>query len=267
MRKKGSPVRHRIVTSIATTLITVMAVGSTALASQPRAATTTNLTNCRFSSHQVFGGMSNLTTTHLFASDFQPPYADHLHRSLTNSEIASTDYFAFVPLASNHWELNLYKSNGALKRVVDTTGTFLAAGIGFYYYNGDGSFHTVVSTRQGYLSGDATSWPVAFTRPSSTVLNSLNNCSTTTLAAGETLANADGTTSTTTRVTTTTTRATTTTGATHVTTTTSVPVTTTTSQLAHTGLKTDIALGSAMWLLAFGMLLMLMTQLRRRRTN
>jgi hypothetical protein len=95
----------------------------------------------------------------------------------------------------------------------------------------------------------------------------MNNCSSTTLVAGETLANAHGTTSTTVGVTTTTARATTTTGATHVTTTTLAPVTTTTSQLAHTGLKTDFALGSAMWLLAFGMLLMLMTHLRRRRAN
>ena len=259
--------RHRVTSTIAATVLTVLASSGTALATLPHAVTTTNLTNCRFSAHQVFGGLSNLTANRLYASDFQLPYADHLHRSLTNADIAGTDYFAFVPLAGNSWGLNLYKSNGALKRIIDASGTFLAVGLGFYDYNGDGSFHTVISTRQGYLSGDATNWPVAFTRPSSTVLNSMNNCSSTTLVAGETLANAHGTTSTTVRVTTTTARATTTTGATHVTTTTLAPVTTTTSQLAHTGLKTDFALGSAMWLLAFGMLLMLMTHLRRRRAN
>ena len=264
---KGLSVRHRIFPSFAVAAVAVLSVSGLAAASTSHVAATTNLTNCRFSANQVFGGMSNLTATRLYASDFQPPFADHLHRTLNSSDLASTDYFAFVPLAANHWALNLYKGSGALKRTIDSTGVFLAVGTDFYYYNGDGSFRTVISTRQGYLSGDAKNWPIAFRNPTSSILNGMNNCSATPLAGGETLNNAHGTTSTTMHVTTTTSHVTTTTGGSHVTTTTMAPATTTTSQLAHTGLKTDIALGSAMWLVAFGMLLMLATQLRRRRAN
>ena len=250
--------RRRFIASVVATVVTVLATSAPVLATQPRAASTTNLTNCRFSANQVFGGMSHLTSTQLVASDFQHPFADHLHRTLTSSEVSGSDYFAFVPLSGNNWGLNLYKQNGTIKRVIDSTGVFLAVGLGFYFYNGDGNFHTVISTRQGYLTGDAKTWPVAYFHPTAAILNGMNNCSSTTLSAGETLANARGTT--------TTTNHSTTTGAT-ATTTTSAPVTTTTSQLAHTGLKTDIALSTAMWLVAFGMSLMLATHMRRRRTN
>lgn len=259
--------RRRIIISVAISALTVLAGATPSLASSPRVASTTNLTNCRFSQYQVFGGMSRLTATHLYASDFQMPFADHLHRTLTSSDVSSTDYFAFTALASNHWSLNLYKQNGALKRVIDSTGVFLAVGSGFYYYNGDGSFHTVISTRQGYLTGDAKSWPVSFANPTLATLNNMNNCSATTLLAGETLANTHNSTSTTVAHATTTVRTATTSSALPSTTTTVAPTTTTTSQLAHTGVKTDFALGSAMWLVALGMLLMLATQLRRRRAN
>jgi hypothetical protein len=253
-------VRRIVIVSAVTAALTVMTSTGIAFATQPRVVPTTNLTNCRFSQSQVFGGMSRMTATQLFASDFQLPFADHLHRTLTPGDITSSDYYAFTPLSGNNWALNLYKGNGTLKHVIDASGVFLAVGLGFYYYNGDGSFHTVIATRQGYLPGDANNWPIAYKNPTSTILNGMNNCSATTLAAGETLQTAQG-------GSTTTIHHSTTTLAPHATTTFAAPTTTTTSQLAHTGLKTDLALGSAMWLVAFGMMLMLATQMRRRRVN
>ncbi len=251
--------RRNLIISALSVVLTVTASTGTALASQPRAVPTTNLANCRFSQSQVFGGVSRITSTELLASDFQLPYADHLRRTLTTRDIRSTDYYAFTPLAGNSWALSLYRQNGTLKQLIDSSGIFLAVGLGFYYYNGDGSFHTVISTHQGYLTGDAHNWPIAFKNPTGSTLSNMNNCSATPLAVGETLQSAQGTT--------TTIHGTTTTTATQATTTTTAPTTTTTSQLAHTGLKTDLALGSAMWLVALGMLLMVAAQLRRRRIN
>jgi hypothetical protein len=112
----------------------------------------------------------------------------------TSSDYAAIDaanqYFAFFDSTTDPgtYGMALYNSDGTLNQVIHNTGTFTALADGAIFYNGDGSWGTLITTAEGYALGDANTFDGVTLNPNSTHLANWEPDSATPLADGQTAA-------------------------------------------------------------------------------
>lgn len=132
------------------------------------AATVNSLLDCRFGSGQVFdiafaksGTLGVNRTLNVTVSGVPYQSATNPFGPL-NGVIAPTDFFQFHPSQTNpgSYALHLHEAGGALKRVVDATGSFEVAGPDVLLYHGGGQTDTLFTTRQVWRYGQTGSFAV-----------------------------------------------------------------------------------------------------------
>jgi hypothetical protein len=152
-----------------------------------------DITTGKFSTAQMFDVQWSISGNTLNTSGY-----NYLYRSvpsatrMTSSQYAAIDaagqYFAFFDSTTNPgtYGMAIYNSDGSLSEVIHNTGTFRALADGAIFYNGAGSWGTLITTAQGYNVGDSASFTVEEENPSNTTMAGWVPDSTTPLAAGQT---------------------------------------------------------------------------------
>ena len=208
--KKNRRTRH-LLTRILPALAGPFALVVASLAPAPARATTA-LTECRFSSYQVFDVQWYISGGNLNISGITRPY----DTNFSQPTLESGDYFQFFNSATDPgtYGLKLFNGDNSLQQVMHDTGDFSAIGSDFVFYQGSGFFGTVVTTTAGFAYGSSASLPVTQQNPTNEQVAAAVNCSatpiaqvgpapTTTTAPAETTTTSTSTTSTTTTTTTT----------------------------------------------------------------
>lgn len=138
---------------------------------------TSTLTQCRFSSFQVFDVQWYISGGNLYVSGVTSPYDSNFSQPTTQSG----DYYQFFDSATNSgtYGLKLFNSDGSLQQVMHNTGNFSAIGTDFLFYQGSGFFGTVFTTTQGLAYGSSAVLPVTQQNPTNQQVASTVNCSST----------------------------------------------------------------------------------------
>ena len=154
-----------------------------------------DITTGKFSTAQIFDVQWGISGGTLNTSGY-----NYLYRSvpsatrMTSSQYAAIDaagqYFAFFDSTTNlgTYGMALYNSDGTLAEVIHNTGTFRALADGAIFYNGNGSWGTLITTAAGYNIGDGDTFTVEIDNPTNTQMSTWQPDSTTPLAAGQTAA-------------------------------------------------------------------------------
>jgi hypothetical protein len=152
-----------------------------------------DITTGKFSTAQIFDVQWNISGNTLNTSGY-----NYLYRSIPSStRMTSSDYaainsagqyFAFFDSTTNPgtYGMAIYNSDGSLDEVIHNTGTFRALADGAIFYNGAGSWGTLITTAQGYAIGDSASFTVEEENPTNTTMAGWVPDSTEPLADGET---------------------------------------------------------------------------------
>jgi hypothetical protein len=145
-----------------------------------------SILGCEFSPNQVFDVQWFLSGSTLSASSFDYPFSNYgLYypapgaTRLSAGTLAANDYFSFFAstTAPGTLGLELFDSAGTLKGIIDDTGSFVALGTGFIFYNGDGSWGTLFTTSQAYAYGDSANLTATNTAPTDSDALAYSNCS------------------------------------------------------------------------------------------
>jgi hypothetical protein len=162
---------------------------ATTLVVQPPSASgaVTGLTDCRFSSAQVFDVQWSISGGMLNISGITRPYASNEPRSgqLLESEIAGTDTFAFY-VNGDDVGFRQFDADGAVKNTLHLRGNFQAVGEDFLFYLGDGFWGTVITTGAGFAYGSSASLEVDAEDVTLEQALAYSTCSATPLAVGQT---------------------------------------------------------------------------------
>ena len=154
-----------------------------------------DITTGKFSTAQMFDVQWGISGSTLTTSSY-----NYLYRSvpsssrMTSSDYAAIDtagqYFAFFDSTTDPgtFGMALYNSDGTQAEVIHNTGTFRALADGAIFYNGNGSWGTLITTAQGYDIGDGASFTIEEQNPSNTTMSTWEPDSTEPLADGETAA-------------------------------------------------------------------------------
>jgi hypothetical protein len=163
-----------------------------------------NITTAKFSTAQIFDVQWNVSGGNLNASGFNYIYSSINYATQTASAArwtptqtadagANGRYISFFNSTTNPgtYGMAVYNSDGTVYKIINNTGSFRALADGAIFYNGNGSWGTLITTKQGYNYGQSGSWAVTQdcnTAPSScnTALASYTPPSSTPLAAGQT---------------------------------------------------------------------------------
>lgn len=162
------------------------------------------ITDAKFSTAQIFDVQWNVSGGNLNASGFNYIYSSINYATQTDSAArwtptqtadagANGRYISFFNSTTNPgtYGMAVYNSDGTVYKIINNTGSFRALADGAIFYNGNGSWGTLITTKQGYNYGQSGSWAVTQdcnTSPSScnTALASYTPPSSTPLAAGQT---------------------------------------------------------------------------------
>jgi hypothetical protein len=147
-------------------VVTVLAVGVVTASAGEARAEVRGLTDCRFSSAQVFDVQWTLTDGMLTVSDLALPHASFEPRfgALRPSEVADTDLFVFAatgPDGVPDVALRQLAADGSLIRTLHLAGSFRAVGPGFILYLGNGFRPTLITTMERYELGSSVTLPVS----------------------------------------------------------------------------------------------------------
>jgi hypothetical protein len=82
----------------------------------------------------------------------------------------------------------VYNSNGTIYKLINNTGSFRTLADGAIFYNGNGMWGTLITTKQGYNYGQSGSFTITQQFPTNAQLEAYTPESSTPLAAGETAA-------------------------------------------------------------------------------
>jgi hypothetical protein len=137
----------------------------------------TALTECKFSSYQVFDVQWNISNGNLNISGITGPY----DLDFEQPELESGDYFQFFDSTNTPetYGLKLFNSDDSLQQVMHETGEFSAIGSDFIFYQGSGFFGTVITTTEGFAYGSSASLAVTQQNPTNEQVASTVNCSST----------------------------------------------------------------------------------------
>jgi hypothetical protein len=154
-----------------------------------------DITTGKFSTAQIFDVQWSISGGTLNTSGY-----NYLYRSvpsatrMTSTNYANIDaagqYFAFFDSTTNPgtYGMALYNSDGTLAEVIHNTGTFRALADGAIFYNGAGSWGTLITTAQGYSIGGSATFTVEIDNPTDQQMSTWVPDSTEPLASGETAA-------------------------------------------------------------------------------
>lgn len=175
-------------------LVVSLVVAAVPLVQAPSASgAVTGLTDCRFSSAQVFDVQWNISGGMLNISGVTRPFASYEPRTgqLTADDIATTDTFAFY---RNGDEVGFrqFDASSATKNTLHLQGTFRAIGEDFIFYLGDGFFGTVITTGAGFAYGSSASFAVDQEFPTIDEVLTYTNCLATPLAGPDDGDDGDG---------------------------------------------------------------------------
>ena len=145
----------------------------------------TSLTSCEFSPDQVFDVQWNITGSTLNVSGLDYPYDSNSNQQSAAS-YAAGDYFQFFPSSTvpGTYGLQLFSATHVAKSFVDNSGSVVALGTDFIFYNNDVGNGTLITTSQGYSLGDSAALPVTNATPTNTDLTNYTTCSAVPALAG-----------------------------------------------------------------------------------
>jgi hypothetical protein len=157
------------------------------------------ITDAKFSTAQIFDVQWNISGDKLNASGFNYIYSSVNYATQTNqaarwtaaqtADAASNGrYIAFFNSTTNPgtYGMAVYNSNGSVYKIINNTGSFRTLADGAIFYNGNGMWGTLITTKQGYNYGQSGSFTITQQYPTNAQLQAYTPESSTPLAAGET---------------------------------------------------------------------------------
>ena len=157
------------------------------------------ITDAKFSTAQIFDVQWNISGGKLNASGFnyiyssinydtQTTQAARWTQAQTQDAGANGRYIAFFNSTTHPgtYGMAVYNSNGSVYKLINNTGSFRTLADGAIFYNGNGMWGTLITTKQGYNYGQSGSFTITQEYPTNTQLQAYTPESSTPLAAGET---------------------------------------------------------------------------------
>jgi hypothetical protein len=159
------------------------------------------ITDLKLSTAQIFDVQWNISGGRLNASGFNYIYASVNYATQTNSAarwtLAQTQdansngrYIGFFNSTTNPgtYGMAVFNSDGSRYKIINNTGSFRALADGAIFYNGNGMWGTLITTKQGYTNGQSGNWAVTQDNPTNSQLQAYMPPSSTPLASGQTAA-------------------------------------------------------------------------------
>jgi hypothetical protein len=157
------------------------------------------ITDARFSTAQIFDVQWYISGGKLNASGFNYIYSSVNYATQTNQAArwtaaqtadasANGRYIAFFNSTTHPgtYGMAVYNSNGSVYKIINNTGSFRTLADGAIFYNGNGMWGTLITTKQGYNYGQSGSFTITQQFPTNAQLEAYTPESSTPLAAGET---------------------------------------------------------------------------------
>jgi hypothetical protein len=157
------------------------------------------ITDLKLSIAQIFDVQWNISGGKLNASNFSYIYSSINYATQTTSAArwtatqtqdasANGRYIGFFNSTTNPgtYGMAVYNSNGSVYKLINNTGSFRTLANGAIFYNGNGMWGTLITTKQGYSLGQSGSFTITQQYPTNAQLEAYTPDSTTPLAAGET---------------------------------------------------------------------------------
>ena len=159
------------------------------------------ITDLKLSTAQIFDVQWYISGGMLNASGFNYIYSSINYATQTTSAARwtaaqTTDagsngrYIGFFNSTTNPgtYGMAVYNSDGTVYKLINNTGSFRTLADGAIFYNGNGMWGTLITTKQGYNYGQSGSFAITQEYPTNAQLEAYTPESTTPLAAGETAA-------------------------------------------------------------------------------
>jgi len=159
------------------------------------------ITDLKLSTSQIFDVQWYISGGKLNASGFNYIYSSINYDTQTTSaarwtaaqtaDAASNGrYIGFFNSTTNPgtYGMAVYNSDGSVYKLINNTGSFRTLADGAIFYNGNGMWGTLITTKQGYNYGQSGSFTITQEYPTNAQLEAYTPDSTTPLAAGETAA-------------------------------------------------------------------------------
>jgi hypothetical protein len=159
------------------------------------------VTDLRLSTAQIFDVQWNISGGMLNTSGFNYIYASVNYATQTTSAARWTAaqtadagsngrYISFFHSTTHPgtYGMAVFNSDGSVYKIINNTGSFRTLADGAIFYNGNGMWGTLITTKQGYNYGQSASFVITQQYPTNAQLEAYTVDSTTPLAAGETAA-------------------------------------------------------------------------------
>jgi hypothetical protein len=157
------------------------------------------VTDLRLSTAQIFDVQWNISGGKLNTSGFNYIYSSINYDTQTTSAARwtaaqTTDagsngrYISFFHSTTHPgtYGMAVYNSDGSMYKLINNTGSFRTLADGAIFYNGNGMWGTLITTKQGFNYGASASFTITQEYPTNAQLEAYVPDSTTPLAAGET---------------------------------------------------------------------------------
>jgi hypothetical protein len=159
------------------------------------------VTDLKLSTAQIFDVQWNISGGKLNTSGFnyifssinyatQTTQAARWTQAQTQDAGANGRYISFFHSTTNPgtYGMAVYNSDGSIYKLINNTGSFRTLADGAIFYNGNGMWGTLITTKQGFNYGQSASFTLTQEYPTNQQLEAYVPDSTTPLAAGETAA-------------------------------------------------------------------------------
>lgn len=159
------------------------------------------ITDLKLSTAQIFDVQWNISGGKLNASGFNYIYSSINYSTQTASAArwtaaqtadasANGRYIGFFNSTTNPgtYGMAVFNSDGSTYKIINNTGSFRTLADGAIFYNGNGMWGTLITTKQGYSLGQSGSFTLTQEYPTNSQLQAYTPDSTTPLAAGQTAA-------------------------------------------------------------------------------
>jgi hypothetical protein len=159
------------------------------------------VTDLKLSTAQIFDVQWNISGGKLNASGFNYIYSSVNYSTQTTSAArwtaaqtadasANGRYIGFFNSTTNPgtYGMAVFNSDGSTYKLINNTGSFRTLADGAIFYNGNGMWGTLITTKQGYSLGASAQFTLTQEYPTNTQLQAYTPPSSTPLAAGQTAA-------------------------------------------------------------------------------
>lgn len=159
------------------------------------------ITDLKLSTAQIFDVQWNISGDKLNTSGFNYIFASINYDTQTASAARWTEaqtadagsngrYIGFFHSTTNPgtYGMAVFNSDGTVYKLINNTGSFRTLADGAIFYNGNGQWGTLITTKQGFSLGDSASFDITQEFPTNEQLEAYELDSADPLAAGETAA-------------------------------------------------------------------------------